>query len=738
MGYDTHPPRLAPDAVFATRNFLNRLRPIPVFKLDYFQDMRDSNPECPNDWCEIDIKLVGIEGDCDLLWFRKSAADWEGTLAAIADDLTTRLREAMDWLREFGRATQHSDITYIAYPSISEHGQSGHTSTWTQLIALTRDGYDALVSTGNNDAAARLARRWLSLPYPVFRRLALYAATRGYHANDVEFGLQILLDGSHRALWDFRVQCETLRFLRKRGRDIRGQQLIRLTKAILKGPPRNLYAWNKLRDKETLLRLHELKESGTPLPVRAQEVYDRIQGDQPCQPSGDHLENFAEMSVEQFIEWSDTQTGEPWECDRRWHRFVAKDIQAAVKLLKGASENKIRPISPWYAVLATRQKENGTNTPKNEIASLLIDMPSKTLAILAFQAAGWLEDARPRLGNARRQKLWRRIWDASVKGETPEGDLDSDLSLNHAGGILGRVLYDELLECVPNFTAKPNVGFPRQLRPDFEFLAENDRPSAKLARVRIAPRLSILYRIDPNWTVRAFFRRMDPDKESFDPYLWEGYFWFAHCSVDLLEAFKPLLLKILQNRDRIPEHVRDNAVISFIYLAVPPGRSIDTDEAKKVLWKVGADGLADAARALRNILEGAGDKSHSLWRDTVGPWFEQVWPKRPVDRSAGLSINLAQMAMDSGDAFPDVVNAIKDILTAENYSTVLVHLKTKEKETGLVRRCPEAALTLVDKLFDAEGHGNRRLLRELLNAISMANPGLKGSDSFKRLDAKAD
>ena len=179
MGYDTDPPRLAPDAVFATRIFLNRLRPIPIFELDYFQDKQDPNPECPSDLCEIDIKLVGIEGDYDLHWFRESAEDWEGALAAIADDLTTRLREAMDWLREFDRATQDADITHIAYPSISDHGQSGHTSTWTQLIALARDAYDALVSTGNNDAAARLAQRWQSLPYPVFRRLALYAATRG-------------------------------------------------------------------------------------------------------------------------------------------------------------------------------------------------------------------------------------------------------------------------------------------------------------------------------------------------------------------------------------------------------------------------------------------------------------------------------------------------------------------------------------------------------------------------------
>ena len=564
--------------------------------------------------------------------------------------------------------------------------------------------------------------------------------------NDVEFGLEILLDDPHRALWDSYVQHETLRFLRKRGRDFRAQQLDRLTEEILKGPPRHLYredltgnAWNKLCDEQILLRLHKLTESGAPLPERAQEVYNRIRGDQPFQPRGDHLQDFAEMFVEQFIQWSETQTGEPWKCDGRWHRFVAKDIQAAVNLLEGASKDKIWPISPWHAVLETSKKnENVTNTLRDEIVGRLIKMPLDALAKLDHQAAKWLEDARPKLGKTPRRKLWWRIWAASLKGKTPQGALDSDMSLNHAGGILGRVLYDELLECVPDVTAKKKLGFPRRLRANFKCLAEFDHPSARLARVRIAPRLSILYHIDPEWTERAFFRRMDPDKGLFDPYLWEGYFGFAHCSDDLLAAFKPLLLKVLQNRDSIPERVRDNAVISFIYLAVPPDRGIDTGEAKAVLWTVGADGLTDAARALHNILDGAGDKSLSLWKDTVGPWFEQVWPIRPVDRSAGVSINLALMAIDSGDAFPDVVNTIKDVLTAEKYSTVLVHLKTKEKKTELARRYPEASLTLVDKLFDAKGHGNCSLLRKLLDVISTANPKLKEYSSFKRLDAKAD
>ena len=183
-------PRLAPDAAFAKQVFLNYLRPLPVFKIKegsiaHILEQASNTPRVPDrdrpaDWCEIDIELVGIPEDVER--FREAAEDWEGALASMADDLTTRLWEAMSWLGEFDLAAPDWDLTYSGYPSISPHEQNRHLPTWTQLIKLTQESYDALVSTGNQDAAARLVRRWLSLPYPVFRRLALYAATGGRNA----------------------------------------------------------------------------------------------------------------------------------------------------------------------------------------------------------------------------------------------------------------------------------------------------------------------------------------------------------------------------------------------------------------------------------------------------------------------------------------------------------------------------------------------------------------------------
>ena len=129
--------------------------------------------------------------------------------------------------------------------------------------------------------------------------------------------------------------------------------------------------------------------------------------------------------------------------------------------------------------------------------------------------------------------------DASLQGEAPEDNLDSNMTLNHAGGILGIVLYEELTELIPKVAAGQDPGFPGQVKPRFNLLTNNNHSSAKLARVRLAPMLFALYRISPEWTNLTFFLRMDPEDEAkFDPYLWEGFFWYPRCPPDLLAAFK--------------------------------------------------------------------------------------------------------------------------------------------------------------------------------------------------------
>lgn len=595
--------------------------------------------------------------------------------------------------------------------------------------------------------------------------------------HDVKLGLEVLLEGPQPALWGIHTQRETLRFLRKRGKDIPKEDLVILIEEILKGP-RNLYrqdtpedTWKGLRDRAIRLRLDKLTESGAALPDMYQEACNRIpplQSDSyPWPTLGNHPEefvspqyavitgdpfdrneagpvDFASVSDDQFIEWAKTQTGGYWDCSRDWWQFVEEDIVSSVKLLQGASDKEIWPIPPWYKILEVlREREEKQDKQETvddalnrKVAGLIIAMPAEKLAKLDFPASKWLEKVRTKLGEKPRRALWGTIWDASLMGEPPEGKLDFSNAINHAGGILGEILWKELTDRISKVSAGENPGFPEPLRPDFERIAKDDHPSGKLARVNLSQWFIWFYRIDPGWAERAFFRRMDIENEkAFDPYLWEGYLWNPRCTADLLAAFKPLFFKILRNIDRLRESVRDtvcdHVVALFIYLAVPPGRGIDTKEAEEVLWNIGIEGLAKAARTLRNMLDGAGEKSGALWRDTIGPWFKEAWPMRLSDRSPEISANLAWMAMESGDAFPQAVDTIEGILKPEEYSASLYRLTKKE---NLIKRYPDAVLTLVAGLVgENSGVWN---LREVLECIAEAKPELKEDDRFQRLDAR--
>ncbi|MCY4532898.1 MAG: SIR2 family protein [Gammaproteobacteria bacterium] len=761
--------RVSSSVPLSTLTFLNRVRPIPTFKVkpDYLQDERNQNPECPSDWYEIEMELVGIKEDHEFSDYQEQSEDWTKSLAMMADDLTTRLNEAMVWFHEFGMANEDFDKTYSQYPSVSQHKQNEYAPIWTHLIGLVRDSRDALLACGDQAAESRLVGRWRSLPYPIFRRLVLYTSTEPSDA-DIDGGMEILLDGSKPALWDIYTLRETSRFLRKRGADITSDRLARLIEAILQGPPEGAYSAGlsvkereNWRDRAILLRLYKLIESGARLPQHALETYEHIRGERQWNPCGDQseefvvfgssnlhgfrfgdgesLENFAGMTIEQFLKWSETQAqndSHPWDCGGGWAGFVKKDFSGALRLLRDAAARGVWPIPPWYMILSEWNQNKGgkqLDEGQKEVAILLSGMSSQALTGLADQAARWLENNRLRLGKRLRQQVWRRIWKASLNSAAPSGDLNLDTATTHAGGILGKVLYQEMAEQIPKALPGQNTGFPRLLKLDFNRLVASEDPSVKLARVSMAPMLFALFRIDPDWTQRTFFVRMDPeDQEMFDPYLWEAYFLHLSWTSDLLKAFKSSFLKVLKNLDLIPIRVHSKAIRVFVHMAIPIGRGIDTVEAKDVLWQLSPRGLIFAAMALRDILQGADKKSSTLWRETVGPWFKEVWPTRPKDRSPELSRWLAWMASETDAAFPEAVETIKDVLMQEEYSSVLRKLIGKEKDCKLVRRYPCATLILMHRVVHDES--DEVSLESLVGMITEAQPGINDNELFQELN----
>ncbi|MBF0620366.1 MAG: SIR2 family protein [Magnetococcales bacterium] len=730
-------PKLGRGNIFANRVFLEKLRPIPIFtKKIQWEEQPEKDINRPSDWYAVNIQLVGIKYRHDIKKLKEKADRWEDVLAILVYDLTYLLVEAFDWLQEFGLVSPEDGLSAYECRSISSHEQNEYSENWTVLIELTRDAYDAL-SDQNEDEAALLVQHWLQIPYPVFQRLSLYAVTEGIN-SDVQLGLEILLNETNPALWNISTQREKMRFLRKRGADFSQENLFQLVDKIIEGPPRSEKFEALLEerreqwvDRSVWLLLASLSKSGANLPANAKERLDHFEVTYDWKLQEDHSDEFTMFNY--------SSVGIGLDEEGVSEDFLNMSVQDFINWSKSKEDNKDVFRVVWGEFL----KRNMSKDEIKSVAETLQKMPLSILSQLDVYASYWLQDSRKKLGKRMRQGLWRRLWQASLQSETPNNDFTVNTAFNHSGGILADVLYFEMVEYIPRIDAGESPGLPKQLKKDFDLIAEGYSPSAKLARIKMAARLAYLHRIDPVWTRHTLLSRMDFSQEKlFESLLWQSYLMNPRCPNDLFMVFKDLFFMVLNDLDKaeLSGTIRSNAIRLFMFIAIPPDGIVDMEEVKGVLLNLGKADLPSAASVLREVVEGAGKKASYLWKESMGDWFSEVW--LPVDkkrRSVRLTEQLGKMAIYSGDAFPDVVDAIKNILCSKKgFFPTLSELVNNEKNLDLVRRFPDHSLILLDKTVSNQSeYIVNKNLNTALGIVANSKSELQQLDSYKRLNDMA-
>ena len=124
---------------------------------------------------------------------------WTSALPLLLEDFQQLLRDALDLLRELGEADDRKGRSYLDFPSITPHRQNRGFRDWVTLIELLRDAW--LAVRGLDSArATRIAQAWFELPYPTFKRLALFAASQDACIAPEQWVDWLLADGV-RWLW---------------------------------------------------------------------------------------------------------------------------------------------------------------------------------------------------------------------------------------------------------------------------------------------------------------------------------------------------------------------------------------------------------------------------------------------------------------------------------------------------------------------------------------------------------
>jgi hypothetical protein len=136
----------------------------------------------------------------------------------------------------------------------------------------------------------------------------------------------------------------------------------------------------------------------------------------------------------------------------------------------------------------------------------------------------------------------------------------------------------------------------------------------------------------------------------------------------------------------------------------------------------------------------AGEKGETFdhaerWRSEVGPAFDRIWPLDANARDPDVSRNLVMMALESGEAFPDVVEVIRDVVVPYDVVTIAGWLQGQPAHQEATTGHPRAFLRLLNAVLSADMGAIPPDLGPVLDECLAADPSVRSDPAFARLDA---
>lgn len=678
---------------------------------------------------------------------------WTTALPELLSDFSALLRDALDLMRELGSSEDRSDLSYMHQPSISEHPQNRDFHDWTALIELTRDAWLATTSQ-SPERAALMAESWSHTPYPLFRRLAFFAAAQG-NVIPLRRALDWLLADDHWWLWSVETEREAMRLLVAMAPQLDEAMLRELEKAVLAGPPRDMFKddieperWVRIVDREIWLRLAKIAEADAVLGAFGKERLEALSAQYPEW-------ELAEDQRDEFPYWMESGwvgDRDPWRDfvsiprSRRgvlnylisnpvlleskqddWRERCKDSFQATAYALCHLARQNIWPNDRWRDALQAWSDEELQSRSWRYMMPVLADAPDELLQTLAHGVSWWLQAIAKTFDGheAHFFTLARRI-----------------LALNHQDGVdtddpvmrainhpVGHVT-EALLRWWYRRSLEDGQGLPEALKLTFTELCDTRIDKFRHGRVLLATHVIALFRVDGDWATRHLlplfvWQRSEAEARA----AWGGFLWSPRLYRPLMEMLKPAFLDTARHYAALGKH--DGQYASLLtFAALDPGDTFTTAELAAATRALPPDGLCDAAQALVRALEGAGDQRADYWTNRVAPYLHAIWPKTRDNISPAIAESLGRLCIAAQDAFPEALALLRAWLQPPDHSDYLAHRLHKAVLCG---KFPEQALDFLSLVIGDQTQWLSRDLGACLDAIRTAAPQLEADPRFEQL-----
>lgn len=680
----------------------------------------------------------------------ESDENWTAVQAELLEDFQQLLRDALDLFRELGEADDVSDRSQWDLPSISAHPQNRGYREWVTLIELLRDAWLALRPI-DQARANRIAEAWFDLTYPTFKRLALFAASLDT-AIAPELWVNWLLAHDATWLWALNTRREMCRLLVLQGDKLGGGAQQRIEKAIVAGPPREMYrenleadAWKATAARAVWLRLAKLESSGLKLGrVAAKRLKElskanpdwRLAEDESDEfltwmtgTSDPHFRSVRDVEVaprkwRELVEWLRKPQPErrPFYEDT-WQEVCRTRFFHSLYALGSLANNGEWPRGRWQEALQAWSEDAMLRRSWKYAAPLVQRMPDAIIQELSHSVTWWLEAASKSIDEHTEVllDLSRRILELPLEPGTgirrngePIGEPVME-AINHPVGHVAQALINLWFSRNPS----DNETLPADLKSLFTRICDVQVERFRHGRVLLAAQLIALFRVDRTWAEQNLLPLLDWRRPDDARSAWEGFLRSPRLYQPLLNAIKPQFLETASHYADLTEH-RQQFAAFLTYAALGPTEGYSVEEFRSAIGSLPQDGLEDAAQALFQALEGAAEQREDYWKNRVEPLWQNIWPKSRDLATPRIADSLARLVIAARSEFRSALYAVRDWLQPLEHPDYIVQLLL---ESGLCKQYPGDALAFLDMLIADQIWAPRELVR-CLEEIEAADHAL--------------
>lgn len=675
---------------------------------------------------------------------------WNAALPELLSDVSALLRDALDLMRELGGAEDRSDLSYMHQPSISEHPQNRDFHDWTALIDLTRDAW--LATAAQSPArAALIAEAWWNTPYPLFRRLAFFAATQDNLIPHRQ-ALDWLLADDHWWLWSVETEREAMRLLVALAPHLDKVMLQELEQAVLAGPPRDMFKddieperWTRIVEREIWLRLAKIAEAGAVLGAESSARLSGLSAQYPewtlaadqrdefpyWMGDGDEWRKFVATPRHrrELIEWLRQQPSpDDWQEDD-WRQRCRDNFATTACALCALAGEGIWPTERWREALQAWSEEKLLKRSWRYMAPILANAPDEVLQTLANGVSWWLQaiaktfEGHEALFFVLARRILAQDHQDGVDTDDPVGR-----AINHPVGNVT----EALLRWWYRRSLEDGQGLPEEIKPTFTELCNTQIDKYRHGRVLLAAHVIALFRVDGDWATQYLLPLFDWQRsESEARAAWEGFLWSPRLYRPLMEMLKPTFLETARHYAALGKH--DGQYASLLtFAALDPGDTFTANELAAATRALPPDGLHESAQALVRALEGAGDQRADYWSNRVTPYLHAIWPKTRDNISPAIAESLGRLCVAAQDAFPEALTLLRAWLQPAAHPDYLVH---RLHEAGLCSKFPEKALEFLSLVIGDQTQWPPSDLGACLGAMRIAAPELEADSRFESLMA---